>query len=390
MADRIAEVRISGLRTIEDVRLPLAGLTVMVGENGTGKSSIIEACRLLRAAARSEFMAAFHGIHGGTYALLRHDARRLTLGARIESDEGAATLDYEVVLEKVDNTAVFVGEALRTPDGKALLERNRHEIRIGSIYDSGRPSDTALAISRSIADDGTISRARTALENIEVHVPFEVMPAWAARAQSRRSVLRGSVPLQQATRLDLLGDNLPNAYYALRNARRWANTLDLIRMGLGDEIEDLSNPIDPAGGAIGLALHLRGGGVVAASSLSDGQLAYLAFVALFNLPTDRSLLAFDEPELHLHPALLARVVQLFEAASHQCPVLLAAQSDGLLDCLSDPARSVRVCELEHTHPPRTKVTRLDASALEDWLQRYRGLGQIRGEGFLSQVTDSDP
>jgi predicted ATPase len=388
MADRIAELRIAGLRTIEDLKLPLTGLTVMVGENGAGKSSIIEACRLLRSAARVEFMSAFHGVHGGMYGLLRHGARRLTVGARIESDDGEPALDYELVLEKVNDAATFAGEALRTSDGTALLERNRHEVRIGSIYDSGRPNETALAISRSIADDGTITRARRALENIEVHVPFEVLPSWAARAQNRRSVLRGSVPLQQASRLDLLADNLPNVYYALRNSREWPSALEMIRMGLGDEIEDVRNPIDPAGGAIGLALQTRGGTEVSASSLSDGQLAYLAFVGLFSLPTERSLLAFDEPELHLHPALLARVVQMFEAASSKCPVLLAAQSDSLLDCLSDPAQSVRVCELRD--PMRhTQVTRLDAQALETWLRRYRGLGQIRGEGFLSQVMEGD-
>jgi recombinational DNA repair ATPase RecF len=46
----ITELRIYGLRTLADVRLSLRDLTVLIGGNGSGKSSIIEACELLRKA----------------------------------------------------------------------------------------------------------------------------------------------------------------------------------------------------------------------------------------------------------------------------------------------------------------------------------------------------
>ena len=46
--DRITEIRIEGMRCIDSLQLPLRGLTVLIGENGTGKSTIIEATDLLR------------------------------------------------------------------------------------------------------------------------------------------------------------------------------------------------------------------------------------------------------------------------------------------------------------------------------------------------------
>mgnify|MGYP003592898466 CR=1 FL=1 len=55
----------------------------------------------------------------------------------------------------------------------------------------------------------------------------------------------------------------------------------------------------------------------------------------------------DEPELHLHPGLLTRVVQFLAASAESHPVLLATHSDHLLDALTEPARSVRVCERVH-------------------------------------------
>ena len=50
--DRITQLRIAGMRTIRDLVLDLRGLTVLIGDNGTGKSSILEATELLRQAGK--------------------------------------------------------------------------------------------------------------------------------------------------------------------------------------------------------------------------------------------------------------------------------------------------------------------------------------------------
>src|SRR5439155_15678001 len=104
---------------------------------------------------------------------------------------------------------------------------------------------------------------------------------------------------------------------------------------------------DPGGGTI--ALWLKYTSVdpqLPASALSDGSLAYLALVDLYRLPTHASLLAFDEPELHLHPELLMRALDFFEAMARDRPVLLATHSDRLLDGLSEPSRAAVLCELD--------------------------------------------
>ena len=82
----ITELRIEGLRTIERIRLPLDGLTVLIGDNGTGKSSILEACEILRRATGPRFMDELHGMHGGLTSLLRQGAPRLLLGVSVRPD----------------------------------------------------------------------------------------------------------------------------------------------------------------------------------------------------------------------------------------------------------------------------------------------------------------
>jgi predicted ATPase len=133
-----------------------------------------------------------------------------------------------------------------------------------------------------------------------------------------------------------------------------------------------------------LSIKYRGFSQLPLFSLSERQISYLAFVALYRLNLARaSLFAFDEPETHLHPALLMRVLDFFETASEQRPVLLATHSDRLLDGLKEPARSARLLYLDDERA--TRIAQPDPEALGQWLERYRGLGSLRSEGYEDTI-----
>ncbi|MDX9720794.1 MAG: AAA family ATPase, partial [Myxococcota bacterium] len=97
----------------------------------------------------------------------------------------------------------------------------------------------------------------------------------------------------------------------------------------------------------------------------------------------RSLLAFDEPELHLHPALLSRVVWMLEELSERTPVILSTHTDRLLDALTEPVKSVVLCEADEDDGVRLR--RPNAERLADWLEHYSGLGSIRAAGYQPHV-----
>ncbi len=54
-----------------------------------------------------------------------------------------------------------------------------------------------------------------------------------------------------------------------------------------------------------------------------------------------------------------------------------------LPSLTDPARSVVLCELDEDRA--TRLVRPDPKALERWLQRYRGIGDIRSAGHEASI-----
>lgn len=148
--------------------------------------------------------------------------------------------------------------------------------------------------------------------------------------------------------LNRYGTNLASVYQLLKNGdpSRWKRVLERVRLGLGEDLRDLR--LVPVGrGELDLQAFFawQPDQGISARVLSEGQLAYLLFIALVEVPRERSALVFDEPEVHLHPALLGRVAWLLEGASQSCPTVVATHSDRFLDALTHPARSVVLCEL---------------------------------------------
>lgn len=400
-ADRITRLTVHGVRTLANVDLSLDGLTVLIGENGSGKSTLVELCEVLRLAASPSFMDQLYQYHGGPGALLRLGSSRMRIGVRIEG--GGDPIDYAFELEQVAPNRIAVSdESLELPaspsqgSSRLIIVRNKAS---GRVFDSSRgyvdvAVDDQHLISTafgSMPPHPALRRTVDALESIAVHLAFDTTPQWAANRLGRQTALRASATVQPRKTLSLLGVDLPLAYQALKNdfgTTAWAATLQAVRMGLGDDVEDVITQAGASGGALGLAVRYHSWtSPIPAFALSDGTLAYLAFVALTHLPHERALLAFDEPGTHLHPELLMRVLGMFEGLSLTQPVLLATHSDRLLDGLATPAESVVLCELGRGRV--TKLRRPDPAGLARWMERYRGLGDIRGAGHLGSVIRGD-
>lgn len=405
--DRVKRIRIQGFRSLADVTLELGGLSVLIGDNGAGKSAVIEAIETLRyfgqpaATVNAFFEAHPWPIRGGRGKF------GVTVQIANDDEAHAPQLSYEFVIVHNDRDRMgVVTERLLVgplPGNQQPLFAIRRDYDDAVIFDQGqrklvkvRPSPLQLLLTQ-VANDpvregevaieqAAVRRLAAILRGFEIHVPFESMAAWAARQTGRKSASREPSILQPTNRLELLAANLGNAYHSLKNdhgAAHWNETMEHVRLGLGADVDDVAASAGAAGGQHAISVRYRSSGLIPASALSDGTLAYLAFVALSRLPSTRSLLAFDEPEIHLHPGLLMRVLGMFETISQDCPVVLSSHSDRLLDALQDPARSVVLCDLDDKRA--TRLVRPDADMLTRWLKEYRGFGDIRSTGLQDAV-----
>jgi len=372
------------LRTAASVELDLGGLTVLIGPNGVGKSSLIEGLEILRRVMTGDdFVQALYEEHGGPTSLITHGASELKLGVDVTTEDGP--FSYEMTLGRTEggfgiadeslhgSDMVFIRTdgAIATPDVSGGMELRLLRLREPYLHQSSMQAQ--------------VGRVGALLEGIEVHGPFTTNAAWLGRGSSTERSARSDNVVQATSRLARGGTNLPNAFHTLRNRDDWQDTLETIRIVVDEDIRDVTTPASASGGSIGLTVKYRTG-EVPAFALSDGTLALLSLVAITALDggqPPRSLLVLDEPDLHLHPAAIRYVVTLLERCAKRYPVVVATHSDQLLDCLTDPAQSTVLCDLdEHRH---LRLRRPDAVQLAKWLPEYRGVGQLRAEGYDSLV-----
>jgi predicted ATPase len=123
---------------------------------------------------------------------------------------------------------------------------------------------------------------------------------------------------------------------------------------------------------------------------TDGQVSTLALIAVEQLHrrVPASIVAIDEPEVHLHPGLVARIAIGLQEMSEDIPVLIATQSDACLNAVEQPADNVVLCQLDDQR--RMSLQRPDRAQLETWLTEFKGLGVMRGEGLQGVLFPASP
>ncbi len=406
MGDKLTSFSIDGIRTLKDFKLDLNGLTVLVGENGSGKSSVVEAFEIYRRFQSENFWSELNKIHGGPSLIFR-DGKSARLGVEMAIDErakGKASHSFEVekfwenerfLFEPLDRDGlryefVKTGEICRFGIGNSPLEV---VLPIDNVIPKKRGGCFRDIMSQSFESMKTQSNVRhpfmlfetwMLFQAIEVHLPFQSGAYWGTQSIGARTVgMRDSVTLEPTKTLDRFGSNLANAFFSLRNeasSSEWEETMELVRLGLGPWVESVDTLADAGGGKIALWIKARNRDVrISASALSDGQLSYLAFVALACLPTPRSVLVIDEIELHLHPAMIGRVMSLMKRIAEHTPVVLTTHSHYVLNCLDNPAEQIVTLELD----PDTLTTvqkKYDPETLRLWLEKYDDVGSILDAG----------
>jgi predicted ATPase len=381
-ADRITRLLIGGMRCIDELELELGAFTVLIGENGAGKSTIVEAAELLRkVATEAPFVAKLYQPHAGT-RLVRSGATCLRLGARIEG--AGPPLTYEIQVLRDDTYLSIATEKLSGAGGEVLMRRTAGELSCFGPDGQAIQTDTTVRHDEAVLPGARflkspeLQRMQRGLAAIEVHVPLDVRCSWAASQAGPTA--RSSNAARPAERLDPGGTNLVNVYAKLKNQPNWRETLGRVRLVLGDVDDVLIQP-DPSGGTLGLEVRWGHDLEVPLSGLSDGQVSALALIAIQQVrrKIPPSLIVVDEPEAHLHPGVTRRIAAGLAETGDEWPVMVATQSDAFLDAVSDRPDALVHCRLDEQR--RTELARLDRAQVQGWLDDFRGIGELRREGM---------
>lgn len=339
-------IAVSGYRSLRDVAVPLARLTVVTGANGTGKSNLYRALRLLAGAATGGMVAAVAregGLssllwagpeHGGGEGTLRRNPVAVRLGFSADElgylvDLGLPQTDGRSLFARdpeIKREQVFAG-AVAKPSS-LLIDRRRSATRVRE--DSWVTLDQSLAPFESIlvdlADGDTgpeLLTLRRTLANWRFYDHFRV----DADAPGRSP--------QVGTRTRALSHGGENV------AALWASVREA---GAGDALDaeverafpGMRVQVDADDGR--LRLRVRQPGLLRAldvAEVSDGILRYLLLCAALLPASPGPLIVLNEPEASLHASLLDPLAQLIVSASRRTQVMVVTHAAELARRLED-------------------------------------------------------
>ena len=335
----LTTVAVRGYRSLREVVLPLGPLTVITGANGTGKSSVYRALRLLADCGRGEVIASL-AAEGGLQSV--RWAGPDTAGRPVELQMGYAA----------DDIGYLVDLGLPVPSS-SMFDRDPHLKReIVFAGPSARPASilvqrTGPAAHRS-GDRGDLEELTRSLPSYRSLLAEFADPAQLPELAAVRDRLRGwrfydgfrtdtAAPARRAqvgTRAPRLADDGANLAAAIQT---------ILESGTG--AGDLQRAVTDAFGGASLAvratdglfeLQMRQPGMrrpLRAAELSDGTLRVLLWAAALLAPEPPSLMVLNEPENSLHADLIDPLAGLIRDAAAHTQVVVVSHSAALVENL---------------------------------------------------------
>lgn len=374
------------------VEIELQPLNVLIGPNASGKSNLIEALGVLRAAPVD--LAAYFRERGGVGAYIRTGAGASNL-AEVEAYvdchdcRGGKPLRHRIEFMDVGQRLDVRSEEIRGfvfglpgsggPETVYELDRQRAGI---SAYDGVSDTRKWIPLERHDLkrDQSILSQRRDPMAFPELthlasqYEKIELYQEWTFGRRSRARLATGAdMPtdflLPDASNLSLVLHEL------MQNSATRGKLLDLLKL-FYDAAEYIPTRI--YAGAVQLFIDEGASGLMSAIRLSDGTLRYLSLLAILCHPSPPPLICIEEPELGLHPDIVPSVVSLLKEATERTQLVVTTHSDAMVSALSDQPDSVIVCE---AGIDGTSLRRLDREGLATWLEKY-SLGEVWRAGEI--------
>jgi predicted ATPase len=390
----LERLRVKNFKLLRDVDVTFQGdiPTVLIGPNASGKSTVIEVLDFLARCATDGLEAALVA-HGGMSSVRTAGTTDpieivtdWSFGIRASNKVWA--LHWEISLQAGAGGQVFIrSESLR--DGERVLlstsEDGSREL-VDELYPDVPP--TPIMNGRALGFQAIVDEhrypglwwLRFTVSAVRVLGSIASTPPWA-RASAERASPRDALVISTQGFVDREGLGLANALYNLQtnHGEAW----DKLQRAFRAEfpfVRRIVFPPDPGGSRIYFALEDERftGRKIYASEMSDGMIVYLCLLSMILNPIQFAVLALDEPDAHLHPSAVRRLMALAHGKHAKRRLVIVTHSNALLDELREPAASIRIVQ---STKAGTRIDKLDPEALKAWRTEYT-VSEMRSTGLL--------
>ncbi|MEV4261254.1 AAA family ATPase [Kribbella sp. NPDC049584] len=357
----LTTLAVENYRSLRRIVMPLGGLNVVTGANGTGKSSLYRALRLLADASRNGAIAALAregGLQSTLWAGPEHVRKDRPVQGTVRTGPvtlrmGFAGDDYGYLMDlglpvpngsqfdldpEIKREALWAGPFLRP--AALLVDRSNREARIrssgGEWERAGHQLQTFDSMLSEFADP---ERAP------ELMLVRDRLRGWRFYDHFRTDADAPARRVQIGTRTPVLSHDGGDVAAALQTIR------ELGPNGALDEAIELGFPgsrVDVVNTAGRFEIAFRQHGLLrplSGAELSDGTLRYLLWVAALLTPRPPELLVLNEPETSLHPDLLPALANLVITAAKEAQVIVVTHSRPFISSLRALSSDLHTIEL---------------------------------------------
>jgi predicted ATPase len=326
----LRSIRVQGIKSARDTgELAIPNLCVLVGRNGSGKSSLIEALQWLQEASRLGLAEATEKRFRSFRDLCTKGQNRIQVDLRLETKEDHHRLAYSLVVEADERGVPRVfSESCRFKDTEEISTDLVQGDRPRSIR-GGNPVQDPDQLALSQVRGSTTEGAPRLLSFLREAVFLRLNP----RALAQPGYLKRS---GRGPYLDEEGATLPALLDELDESAK-ATLLGHLQETLQSPIQgvDLERNVLEQTGVLVFSQQLglpEGPQRLPAWVLSEGTRRLTAIFALLSSPRPPSLLAIEEIENGLDPWTLGYVLDALQNISEdKTSVLLTTHSPFFLD-----------------------------------------------------------
>jgi predicted ATPase len=364
----LESIKIEGYRRLYNLPINMRPLTVMIGANGIGKTSLLEVLSLLAASANGQLGSKISELGGLPDIVTRDRANSIKISLSM-SVTGYVPLDYQLEVALKGITYEIVLETLTQQNNPDALEPFKHidsrglDVKYFNTIDQKllrpnwdhNPLETSLAQVPKMYQEP--ENLRKKLASCTFYGALNVAP---------KSPVRLPQSMRPATLPGPNGEDLVSCLYYLRetNPEQFEIIEDTLAAAFPD-FEKLGFP-PVAAGTIAMTWKDRNfTKPLYMHQLSEGTLRFLWLITLLQSPDLTAVTLIDEPEVSLHPELLRLLADVMRETSQKTQLIVATHSDRLIRFLKP--EEVLVCDAEDG---LTTMNWGDSFNLEHWLEEY--------------------